>query len=451
MNLLTRNKPKTYSLLSIGHRGVGKTVFLTGSFVELDRNSKQKNTERVWLECQDRQSKANVLGILDYIGKNSQYPPATMKITTFNFDLKQRSLIGEKTICHFRWWDVPGESCNINHPDFQKIVLGSHSCCLFINAYELINQPNYLASLEPIIKQVIAIASLVSQHQMFYAFAVILTQCDRVDTSAIGKLKIEEKLQPLMARFNLVKVNCRQFYSAIALQEQADRSQLKPEGAAAPLLWLASELNQAKEFQLYQNLETGINEPSPRSRRRSQPSWLKFILPPVALGLILAIAPILFSWHQSNSLVTLVEQTNSYLEQGKIDLALPLMEKIVLKDPNNVDWQLNLANVYELKGQTDKALPLMEKISLRDPNNADWQIKLANLYEAKSKYSEAEKIYDRILAQKSDDLNALLRKALLRTKQKDLDTARILFQRAEKAAPTDEIKTKVRSIAANFL
>jgi tetratricopeptide (TPR) repeat protein len=451
MNLFASNKPKTYSLLSLGERGVGKTVFLAGSYFELNKKS-----EKIWIESQDSQAQTNLQGVLDYIQKNSQYPPATMKITTFNFTLKQRNLIGEKILCHFRWWDVPGESCNIDNPDFQKIVLGSHSCCLFINTYELITKPNYLASIEPIIKQVVAIASLVNQHQMSYAFAVILTQCDRLDTTTIGKIKIEEKLQPLIARLRLVKAKCQQFYSAITLENEGDRAQLKPQGAADPLLWLASELNLADDLQLYQNLETGVNQKFSLARWRSRSSKSKFILPLIGLGVIGTLGYGLFSlgllpFKPNNNLVSLVEQTNTYLEQEKIDEALPLMEKIVAKDPNNVDWQLNLVGVYELKGQLDKALPLMTKVASTNPNNAEWQIKLANLYEDKSQYSQAEQIYDRILTRQGNDLNALLRKALLRIKQKDVQTAKSLFQQAEKAAPTNEMKTRVRSIANNSL
>jgi tetratricopeptide (TPR) repeat protein len=420
MNLFTKKEPKTYNLLSIGQRGVGKTVFLAGSCLELTHAEKNKNIERFRLEYQDQQAQENVRGILEYIGKNGQYPPATMKMTKFNFNLKQHGRFGENTFCNFCWWDIPGESCNIDSPDFQKLVLSSNSCCLFVNAYELMTKPNYLATLEPLVKQVIAIASLVNQHQMNYVFAIILTQCDRVDTGAIGRIKIEEKLQPMLARFNLAKANHRHFYSSIALEVEGDRVSLKPQGAAAPLIWIASQLNQSDELQSNRDLETGINQQvslSPSSRSKS-----KLILPLVGLGIIAAIAAIpfvvgTFQPKPTDTLVSLVERTNFYLEQGQLDRALPLMEQIVVKDPKNLDWQLNLANVYELTNRN----------------------------------VEAEKIYDRILAQQQNNLDALIKKASLRIEQKDVKTAKSLFARAEKAALTDEQKAKVRSIAQMFL
>ncbi len=62
----------------------------------------------------------------------------------------------------FRWWDVPGESCNLNNPEFKAIVSASHGCCIFINADALVHDKAYLLVFEDIIDQVVAIASLVS-------------------------------------------------------------------------------------------------------------------------------------------------------------------------------------------------------------------------------------------------------------------------------------------------
>jgi tetratricopeptide (TPR) repeat protein len=423
MNLFVKQEPKTYSLLSIGQRGVGKTVFLAGSYLELTHDKTNNNSDRVWLEYQNQQAKENVLGIVDYIEKYAQYPPATMKISTFDFSLKQRGLFGEKTFCHFRWWDVPGETCNINSPEFQKIVLSSHGCCLFVNAYELVNQPGYLASLEPLVKQVIAIASLVNQNQMQYPFAIILTQTDRMETGAIGLIKIEEKLQPLMARLNLAKAKCKQFYSSIALETKGDRAFLKPEGAAAPFLWIASQLNQADGLQPHQNFETGVNQKPSVSMLRSKTfrPKSKLLFPLLAgLGILAALVIIPFARNllqPKDSLISLVERTQSYIQQKQFDKALPLMEQIVDKDPDNVTWKLNLANVYEL-------------------SNRD---------------REAEQVYDRILSQQENNIEALIEKASLRVKQKDLKTAKSLLARAEKAAPTTDQKARVRSIAQMFL
>ena len=42
MNLQSKSHPSTYNLLSIGQRGVGKTVFLAGSYAELHQSREQE-------------------------------------------------------------------------------------------------------------------------------------------------------------------------------------------------------------------------------------------------------------------------------------------------------------------------------------------------------------------------------------------------------------------------
>ena len=51
------------------------------------------------------------------------------------------------------------------------MVLDSHSCCLFINAFQLLNDTNYINTLENLINQVIAIVNLVDVERVPYRFA----------------------------------------------------------------------------------------------------------------------------------------------------------------------------------------------------------------------------------------------------------------------------------------
>ena len=273
MNLLPGTTPKTFSLLSIGQRGVGKTVFLAGSYAELHSDSQLDHSKQLWFDCQDSDVQEKIERILSYVAQTSLYPPATIKITNFNFSLKRRSLWGTKTLCHFRWWDIPGESCNIRNPDFQKMVLASHGCCVFINADALVHDEAYPQALEDIAKQVVAIASLVSQHGLKYAFALILTKCDLIEPDPLNLLQIEENLQPLIARLDAVKANYQRFYSAIRIVSmQSGASTLRARGAAAPLLWLLSELSRPHNFPYPQDLSSGL----------TQSLYIGQILPPTA-------------------------------------------------------------------------------------------------------------------------------------------------------------------------
>ena len=257
MTYLSTNQTKAYNLLSIGQRSVGKTVFLAGSYAECNSAERAKASQQLWFECQDSQDRAKVESILNYVARNGQYPPATMKITNFNFSLKRRSRQDTQTLCHFRWWDVPGEVCNIQHPEFQKLVLLSHGCCVFIDAEALVCDSTYLQVLEDMIKQVVSIASLVHQYSLRYAFALIFTKCDLLGNGPLRLLQIEEKVQPLIARLDAVKADYQRFYSAIPIFNQGTAT-LKATGAAAPLLWLVSELRKIHKQNTEQELGIGL-------------------------------------------------------------------------------------------------------------------------------------------------------------------------------------------------
>ena len=298
MNLLPGTTPKTFNLLSIGQRGVGKTVFLAGSYAELHANSELDNPQQLWFDCQDTQVQENINKILSYVARTSLYPPPTIKITNFNFSLKRRSLWSSKTLCHFRWWDIPGESCNIRNPDFQKIVLTSHGCCVFINANALINNEAYPQELENIVKQVVAIASLVGQHDLKYAFALILTKCDLLEPGPLTLLQIEENLQPLLTRLDAVKANYQRFYSAIRVVPIEGAATLRARGAAAPLLWLVCELSKTHNFQPQQNLASGLTQ-NFFTGEILPPSARKYILLLILASLLGAITFLFFAFNLS--------------------------------------------------------------------------------------------------------------------------------------------------------
>ncbi|NJM88527.1 MAG: hypothetical protein HC847_16515 [Hydrococcus sp. RU_2_2] len=121
-NSSTKTVPRIYSLLSIGQRGVGKTVFLVGSCIELYTNQYQDNGQQLWFDCEDAEAQQILENILRQVSQTGEYPAATMKISNFDFTLKMRNIWGTKTLCQFRWWDPPGESCQIYNPAFLMMV-----------------------------------------------------------------------------------------------------------------------------------------------------------------------------------------------------------------------------------------------------------------------------------------------------------------------------------------
>jgi GTPase SAR1 family protein len=258
MNQLSTSKNKAYNLLSIGQRGVGKTVFIIGSYAECNSANHPQSPQQLWFDCQDTQAREKIESILNYVGQNGQYPPPTIKITDFNFSLKCRSGQGNQTLCNFRWWDIPGETCNIHHPEFQKLVLISHGCCMFINTEALVHDSDYLQAVEDMIKQVVAIVSLIKQYSLNYALALIFTKCDLLDDEPLRLLQIKEKLQPMLARLDAVNANYQKFYSAIPIVSDRGAARLKATGAAASLLWLVSELKKNHNLQAQPELGMGL-------------------------------------------------------------------------------------------------------------------------------------------------------------------------------------------------
>ena len=257
----------TFTLLSIGQRAVGKTVFLAGSYAEL-HSDQTKNSQQLWFDCQDTQEQESIEHLLNYVVHTGQYPPATMKLTNFNFSLKlkQHSLQDTSTLCHFDWVDIPGESCHLRNPEFQSIAFTSDACCVFIDAYALIHNKAYLQVLENSIKQVMAVANLFYTNSSKYAFALILTKCDLLEP--FNREQIEQGLQPLTSRLDAVNANYQTFYSFIPIVPTEAASTLKPKGAAEPLLWLLWELNKAYNSSLTNNLLELVN---PLLSNRFQP------------------------------------------------------------------------------------------------------------------------------------------------------------------------------------
>lgn len=232
---------KTYSLLSIGERGVGKTVFLAGSFADLQ--SESVADQPLWFECQDSQTRQNLETLLNYISSTGQYPPPTIKMTDFNFSLKRAQ--ESDPLCHFRWWDVPGETCNFDDPNFRKLVFNSNGCCLFIDADALIHHPEYQQNLDTIMQQVIPIVTLVHLNKLKYAFALLLTKCDLLDNGA-DTLHLEERLKPITTGLDTLEINYQTFFLKLPVVNVDGKSRLQTTGTAQALLWLANELEKAK-------------------------------------------------------------------------------------------------------------------------------------------------------------------------------------------------------------
>ncbi|WP_299484957.1 hypothetical protein [Acaryochloris sp. IP29b_bin.137] len=449
MNAPSKTKTQTFNLLSIGHRGVGKTVFLVGSYAEQKSNSVVRKSP-TWFECQDTQVQHNLNTLLEYISQTGQYPPATMKITNFTFAVKTQNILGEQELCKFRWWDIPGEICNNDNANFQKMVMESHGGCVFIDTHTLYNNSAYSQTLQNVIKQVEAISSLAYQSGLTYIFAIVLTKCDLLTESPQKLLKIEENIRPLMARLDANKIQYRRFYSTIPIIKNGKMSVLQAKGASAPLLWLASELSHIHYRGQPQSLASGIDnilnntaQPSARSQgvnreHSSSKDWKQLGLwGAIGFGLLVSVLGLLFGLgvlRLPGGPLTVAEQIQDY--QETLD-----------KNPNDPEALLLLSKLYSELTEFDKAVPLMEKLVDQQPENTTFLSDLAFLYAVSGNKAKEEEVYDKILKLEPKSILALTSKAKLRSESGDNEAAKTLFVRAEEAAPTKELKQEIRRMA----
>ncbi len=449
MNLLSGTATKTFSLLSIGQRGVGKTVFLAGSYAELHPNG-QNQTQQLWFDCQETQMQKNIESILRYVVQTAQYPPATIKVTNFSFSLKRQNRWGTQTLCHFRWWDIPGELCKMQNQDFRNTVTTSHGCCVFIDAYALVHSHAYLKALEDITDQVMAIASLVSLNGLEYAFALILTKCDLLQGDPLSRQQIKLGLQPLTNCLDAVKANYQTFYTHIPIVHTESTSTLKPQGAAAPLLWLVWELSKAHNLGLTNNLLELVTSLLPANFGPQQlaDSSLQRLFKPAdkpakfkkSLGLYL-----LPSIHRSRLVLAL-----AIAAAAGIVISLGVnYGRFLQSEFKNLDVLENVDTV-EQRRQFYQAISSAEKLVQQKPERVELRLHLAKLYEFTGQVSKAETVYDQVLAQQKNNFKALVGKAVLCKAQGDIKTAEILFAQAEKVAPSD-FKAQVRAATQKTL
>ena len=451
MNLLSGTTINTFSLLSIGQRGVGKTVFLAGSCANLQVNNQTPHSQRLWFDCRDAQIEEKIGKILNYVVQTGKYPPPTMKVTDFNFSLKRQTSKGVQTLCHFRWWDIPGEICNIHNSEFKKIVYAAQGCCVFIDVYALVHNHAYLQTIEDIIEQVMAIANLVHLNQLKYAFALILTKCDLLEPEQLKSQQIEQGLQPLIAELNAVKANYQTFYSFIPIVNIEGASTLRAKGADAPLLWLVSELSKAHNPSLSNNLikfasSSLTNRPQPQQERiegslQSLKTRSKAAKNKKILGIYLI---------PSNTKAILLLLLASVAAVGVVSYVFVDYKKLFQGASRRLNITENIADAELQRAQSHRAIPLMEKLVQQQPKSFELRLQLAHLYENTGQIHKAEIAYDQVLAQQRNNLKALLGKAVLRNIQGDTKTAEALFLQAENAAPTD-FKAKIRALAQKTL
>jgi tetratricopeptide (TPR) repeat protein len=450
----------TFTLISLGSRGVGKTVFLASNCAEILRSSnKNKDVEKLWFECDDPEFQEKIEKLVGYVVRTGQYPPPTFKIEDFVFSLKQKSLGSNKTLCQFRWLDLPGEWCDNQSPEFQSVLLQSHGCCVFVDVHALLHDEPYVEAVDAMMKQVEAISSVVNHNNLRYPLALICTKCDLIDSSATGLLKLETKLIPIIKRLDAINAHYRRFYSPIPTLDKTYSGILDFKDANAPLLWLITELQKLHGSDIELNLGDSLNkmmsnsiQGSPKNPRvnvvseskfASFPKWKTLKSQKAILAILAACGVLSAILALSLQLDVLKPKTAAITPKQAIDK----YEAVLRIDPSNREAIAQVVDSYLELGQTDRAIARLEQITTAQPNDIDTSLKLAGLYGLTGQDSKEESIYDQILNKEKNHIPALIAKASLRKKKGDLKTANLLFKQAEKVAPSTNIKTMIKEIS----
>jgi len=98
---------------------------------------------------------------------------------------------------------------------------------------------------------------------------------------------------------------------------------------------------------------------------------------------------------------------------GRVDEAIPYLEKAVGLDPDLVEARRNLAHAYRASGNLDRAVTEYLAVLERNPSDQETFDALWEIFAGREKYEEAEAVYARILEANPDNLLARWHRANL--------------------------------------
>ncbi|MGL5033530.1 MAG: hypothetical protein ACRC6M_06990 [Microcystaceae cyanobacterium] len=273
----TTDKP-LYNFLSIGSRGVGKSVFLAACYLECHRD---RSSERLlWFDCEDKEVRQTIDNLLMYVAKTGEYPPATLKITNFEFLLRQRSQWGNQTLGQVRWWDVPGESCHIQNPAFTALLPHSDACCLFLDAPTLVEIAGDRLSLNRFLQPLESIVELSVNESLNIPFALILTKCDQLPPHSLYWQRLKQALHPFVTHLQQWQTDYQIFYSEIPVVEIDGVKTLQLSRVGTPIYWLFSQIHQLRQEanQITEETEINLDVEDAYYIPTPPPRWLNFLV-----------------------------------------------------------------------------------------------------------------------------------------------------------------------------
>ncbi|HKW00353.1 MAG TPA: sulfatase-like hydrolase/transferase [Vicinamibacterales bacterium] len=125
----------------------------------------------------------------------------------------------------------------------------------------------------------------------------------------------------------------------------------------------------------------------------------------------------------------LLDQAAGLFAAGKYAEAAPLLEKILVDDPHNLDAALRAATAYSSLGQDARAVAMFQKAAEIAPKSSDVKTYLALHYARGKDWPRAVPLLEQVVAESPDRLPALEALATIRVRQGRIDDALALRQK----------------------
>jgi tetratricopeptide (TPR) repeat protein len=124
-----------------------------------------------------------------------------------------------------------------------------------------------------------------------------------------------------------------------------------------------------------------------------------------------------------------IERASALFVGERYAEAIPLLEKILAEDPNNLDAALRLAAAQSSLGHDARALDAFKRAAAIAPRSPDVRTYLALHYARRGEFERAEPLLEQIIAETPERVPALEALADIRQRQKRFDDAVSLRQK----------------------
>jgi choline-sulfatase len=122
-------------------------------------------------------------------------------------------------------------------------------------------------------------------------------------------------------------------------------------------------------------------------------------------------------------LFEILENASGLFVEERYAEVIPLLQKILGEDPNNLDAALRLATAYSSLGRSEAALGVFRRAAAIAPRSPDVRTYLALHYARGKEWKEAVPLLEQIVAETPDRLPAVEALATIRERQKRIEDA----------------------------